>query len=118
MQISIEQIVKQMKLTWRATRMVNQQLFVIFAAYGITLSPAISQAEVKPPKLPPGSAQVRVEAGLNPQEAARQVRAHHHKLHNRKDMTRDDTVFGDPSEEFARRATKNGISNGEKGSTK
>ena len=97
MHISIEQIVQQMNLTWRVTRKVKERLFVIAAAAGITLSSAISQAEVQPPPLPPGSAQVRIEGGLNPKEAARQLRAHHHKFHHKKDMTRDDTVHGDPS---------------------
>lgn len=94
----IEQIFQQLNLTWPVTRTAKERLFLITAAAGITLSSATSQAQVQPPPLPPGSVQVRVEAGLNPQEAARQSRAHHHKFHNQKDMTRDDTVHGDPSQ--------------------
>ena len=75
------------------------RLLVVGAAVGITATATLSQAQVKPPPLPPGSAQTRVEAGLDPQEAARQLRAHHHKFHHRKDITRDDTVHGDPSQE-------------------
>ncbi|MEO7641160.1 MAG: hypothetical protein ABI919_00210 [Ramlibacter sp.] len=56
-------------------------------------------AVVAPPPLPPGSNLVKIEGGLDSAERKRQVRAHHHKLHHRKDMTRDDSVYGDPSEE-------------------
>ena len=75
------------------------RLLVTAATAGITTIATLSEAQVKPPPLPPGSAQVRVEAGLNPHEAARQLRAHHHKFHHRKDITRDDTVHGDPGQE-------------------
>ena len=48
-------------------------------------------AQVKPPPLPPGSAQVQVQGGMNDNEARREVRAHHHKGHKQKDLTRDDS---------------------------
>ena len=73
----------------------------IAAAAWIALYATVSLAQIQPPPLPPGSTQVRVEGGLNRQEAARQLRAHHHKFHNHKDVTRDDTVYGDPSQEAA-----------------
>ena len=76
-----------------------RRLLLIGATAGITATATLSQAQVKPPPLPPGSAQLRIEAGLDPNEAARQLRAHHHKFHHRKDITRDDTVHGDPSQE-------------------
>ncbi|MBC5765139.1 hypothetical protein [Ramlibacter albus] len=49
---------------------------------------------VKAPPLPPGSNLVRIEPGLNPEEKKRHVRAHHHKGHVKKDMTRDDSDKG------------------------
>ena len=82
-------------------RLIINRLFVMASTAGITAVATLSQAQVKPPPLPPGSAQVRVEAGLNPHEAARQLRAHHHKFHHGKDITRDDTVHGDPSQDEA-----------------
>ena len=54
------------------------------------------QARVMPPPLPPGSDRVRVEAGMHLEERKRHVRAHHHKLHHRKDVTRDDSIHGAP----------------------
>ncbi len=50
--------------------------------------------EIKPPPLPPGSAQVKIESGQSPEENKRMLRAHkhHHQFHNRKDYTRDDTM--------------------------
>jgi hypothetical protein len=56
---------------------------------------ALAQSQVKPPPLPPGSAMVRVEPGLSAPERQREVRAHHHKFHHKKDYTRDDTVHGE-----------------------
>lgn len=46
---------------------------------------------VTPPPLPPGANMVRPGAGLNDDEKKRYVRAHHHKMHNKKDVTKDDT---------------------------
>ena len=60
-------------------------------AYGA--GTALAQT-ITPPPLPPGSRLVRPEAGLNEAERKRYVRAHHHKMHNRKDYTRDDSVAG------------------------
>lgn len=49
---------------------------------------------VTPPPLPPGSNLVRPEIGLNEEEKKRYVRAHHHKMHHKKDFTKDDSVPG------------------------
>ena len=49
-------------------------------------------AAVTPPPLPPGSSMVKVQGGLNDVERKRQERAHHHKLHFKKDVTHDDTL--------------------------
>ncbi|MDQ6880638.1 MAG: hypothetical protein M3150_00880 [Pseudomonadota bacterium] len=49
---------------------------------------------VKPPPLPPGSAQVKVQGGMDDNEIKREVRAHHHKGQIRKDITKDDSVGG------------------------
>lgn len=54
---------------------------------------ALAQA-VTPPPLPPGSNLVRPEIGLNEEERKRYVRAHHHKMHHKKDFTKDDSVHG------------------------
>lgn len=59
----------------------------------VALAP-LAQAKVKPPPLPPGSSMVRVQAGLNDDEVKRQQRAHHHKGHFKKDLTRDDSQPG------------------------
>lgn len=56
----------------------------------LTLANMNAVAQVKPPPLPPGSAQVKVEAGESPAETKRNVRAHSHKGWARKDPTRDD----------------------------
>ena len=47
---------------------------------------------VKAPPLPPGSALVRVEAGVSPEEVTRQKRAHKHSKLEKKDPTRDDSL--------------------------
>jgi hypothetical protein len=60
---------------------------------------ATTQAStVVPPPLPTGSHMVRQHAGVNPEEAGRAKRAHHHKGHHRKDVTRDDTIDDVPDE--------------------
>ena len=61
------------------------------AALSWSASMALAQS-VTPPPLPPGSNLVRPSAGLNEDEKKRYVRAHHHKMHNKKDVTRDDTA--------------------------
>lgn len=48
-------------------------------------------ARVAPPPLPLGSSMMRIEGGMSPPERQRQIRAHHHKGHYKKDHTRDDT---------------------------
>lgn len=64
----------------------------LFAAAAVA---GVAQAQtVTPPPLPPGSNLVRVEPGLNEEERKRHVRAHHHKAHHGKDVTRDDSVHG------------------------
>lgn len=50
----------------------------------------VSGQAVVPPPLPIGSQQARPEAGLHLEERKRHVRAHHHKLHHKKDYTRPD----------------------------
>ena len=65
------------------------------AAAALACSAAASLAQaVTPPPLPPGSNLVRPEIGLNEEERKRYVRAHHHKMHHKKDFTRDDSVHG------------------------
>ena len=59
---------------------------VLFAA--ATLAHA---GNVTPPPLPAGSALVKVEPGMDKKERDREDRAHHHKGHNKKDITRDDS---------------------------
>lgn len=51
----------------------------------------LAQAKVVPPPLPPGSAMVRVEPGMNKEERMREDRAHHHKGHFKKDISKDDS---------------------------
>ncbi len=64
-------------------------------ATALACSAAASLAQtVTPPPLPPGSHLVRPEIGLNEEERKRYVRAHHHKMHHKKDFTRDDSVHG------------------------
>jgi hypothetical protein len=47
---------------------------------------------VTPPPLPLGSHMVKQHIGTNPEETARNKRAHHHNKHHKKDVTRDDTM--------------------------
>ena len=44
---------------------------------------------VQPPPLPPGSEKIHVEPGLNKLERERHIRAHHHKGHHKKDVTKE-----------------------------
>ena len=55
---------------------------------GATLSQA---ATVTPPPRPPGSAMVRVQAGMDKEEQKREDRAHHHKGQVKKDINKDDS---------------------------
>ena len=55
-------------------------------------------ADVTPPPLPLGSTMVRQHAGVNPDEVERNKRAHHHKGHYKKDVTRDDTLDAAPED--------------------
>ena len=66
-------------------------------------------ATVTPPPLPPGSSMVKVQGGLNIVEQKRQERAHHHKLHVKKDITHDDTLDSPVSiqpQSITKKATK------------
>ncbi len=64
-------------------------------AAALSWSAALAVAQtVTPPPLPPGSNLVRPTAGLNEDEKKRYVRAHHHKMQNKKDYTKDDSVAG------------------------
>jgi hypothetical protein len=51
-----------------------------------------AQTRVAPPPLPIGSQMARPEPGMSEPERKRAVRAHHHKMHNKKDYTLDDSV--------------------------
>ena len=51
-----------------------------------------AQTRVAPPPLPIGSQMARPEPGMSEPERKRAVRAHHHKMHNHRDFTRDDSV--------------------------
>ena len=63
----------------------------------------VAQAQtVAPPPLPPGSNLVRPEPGMNEDERKRYVRAHHHKMHHKKDYTRDDSEHGHEAESVVR----------------
>jgi len=75
------------------------------AALSWSAAMALAQT-VTPPPLPPGHNLVRPSAGLNEDEKKRYVRAHHHKMHNKKDVTRDDSVAGaQPGDAASLRAT-------------
>ncbi len=74
---------------------------------GCAISASALAEKVKAPSLPPGSSMVKIKPGMSQPEEKRSERAHHHKFHHRKDMTRDDTVHGDPSH-----AHNHGHSNG------
>ena len=63
--------------------------------------PSAAANGVAPPPLPAGSEKAKPHAGEDHHETKRGERAHHHKFQIRKDVTRDDTIFGDPSEEAA-----------------
>jgi hypothetical protein len=51
-----------------------------------------AQTRVVPPPLPIGSQLARPEPGMSEPERKRAVRAHHHKMHHKKDVTHDDSV--------------------------
>jgi hypothetical protein len=63
-----------------------------------TLLAGVAQAQsVTPPPLPIGSQLARPDPGMSEPERKRAVRAHHHKFHHGKDVTRDDSVHGHES---------------------
>ena len=53
---------------------------------------ALAAGSVKAPPLPPGSSMVRIQSGMNDDEKAREVRAHHNKTHVKKDLSKDDSI--------------------------
>jgi hypothetical protein len=68
-----------------------------FALVAATLLAGLAQAQtVAPPPLPIGSQQARPEPGMSEPERKRAVRAHHHKAHNKRDYTQDDSVRAQP----------------------
>jgi hypothetical protein len=73
---------------------------LLFAA--ASLACAAHAQTVTPPPLPPGSALVRPEPGMDEPERKRAIRAHHSKFHNHQDYTRDDSIYGRPSAVAAR----------------
>lgn len=60
-------------------------------ACGLAAFATLAQAKVTPPPLPPGSAMVKVQGGMNPDEVKREDKAHHHKGQNKRDFTLDDS---------------------------
>jgi hypothetical protein len=56
------------------------------------LAGAVQAQTVTPPPLPIGSLQARPEPGMSEPERKRAVRAHHHKLHHKKDKSHDDSL--------------------------
>ena len=72
----------------------GQQRPALNAALAIVMLGAATLAQagtVIPPPLPPGSAMIKVEPGMDKEERKRQDRAHKHKGHFKKDITRDDS---------------------------
>ena len=61
------------------------------------LAVAVQANPVQAPPQPPGSDQVRVDAGINPDEVARHKRAHKHSRLEKKDPTRDDSLADLPA---------------------
>jgi hypothetical protein len=61
------------------------------------LAVAVQANPVQAPPLPPGSGEVRVDAGINPDEVARHKRAHKHSHLEKKDATRDDSLADLPA---------------------
>ena len=53
-----------------------------------------AQTRVAPPPLPLGSQMARPDPGMSEPERKRAVRAHHHKMHHKKDYTHDDSLHG------------------------
>ncbi len=65
-----------------------QRIAVLLAALCACAS---TSAQVTPPPLPIGSNLARPAPGMNDDERKRSVRAHHHKMQNKKDYTADDS---------------------------
>lgn len=76
----------------------------LFLFAGAVMFSTTQASTVIPPPLPTGSHMVRQHAGVNHEEARRAKRAHHHKGHFKKDVTRDDTI----DEESEENSTKQG----------
>ncbi|MEO6319686.1 MAG: hypothetical protein ABIO73_03585 [Polaromonas sp.] len=77
-------------------RVLVSRMPMIFALGSFAMA-VHAASPVKAPPLPPGSDKVRVEAGLSPEEVARQTRAHKHSKLEKKDPTRDDSLDALPA---------------------
>ena len=66
-------------------------LGIALASVVLACATLAQAGNVTPPPLPPGSAMVRVEAGMDKDEQKREDRAHHHKGHVKKDINKDDS---------------------------
>ena len=67
-----------------------QKLAVLAALAGAS-GVALAANGVTPPPLPIGSSLVQPAPGLQEEEKKRFVRAHHHKMQNKRDFTKDDS---------------------------
>jgi hypothetical protein len=67
------------------------------AALGAVLAGSASAQPVAAPPLPPGSDRVVVEPGMNKPERDRQIRAHLHRHHVRRDPFTDSTTTTGPA---------------------
>ncbi|MDB5946544.1 MAG: hypothetical protein JWQ33_1570 [Ramlibacter sp.] len=74
------------------TRKAGTAIAVFFAGVLATAGMQAHAQAVKAPPLPPGSAQVKVQGGMDDNEIKRETRAHHHKGQDKKDVTKDDSV--------------------------
>lgn len=84
---------------------VRMALATGLAAVLLTAASLAQAGKVAPPPLPPGSNLVRLQGGMNDDEAKRQDRGHQHKGQKKRDFTVDDS---DP----ANKGNGNGNGNG------
>lgn len=73
---------------------LRQGLAVTVALFFAATATQVVAQQVKAPPLPPGSALIKVQGGMNPDEIQREARAHHHKGHVKKDLNKDDSLPG------------------------
>lgn len=73
-------------------RPLRQSVSVAVAFLLAAASIPVLAQQVKAPPLPAGSALVKVQGGMNPDEHQREARAHHHKGHVKKDLDKDDSL--------------------------